>query len=1095
MPLLIQRASAGSGKTEQLARRYLQILLSKDAAGHAIDPRTILAATFTREAAGEILARILKILSLAAQDTTSSKRIFEGLNISPPSRLECQLLLRQLMEHIHRLRIGTIDALFAEQARSFALDLGLAPHWEIADSFTTSQLAQRTVLELMKVSPLFFDDWKMLHRFKRRLSFLNVAAQLFEKNRWLAHVQLLEPAPEDKRPPLLLTSKEINEIKEFLRLFSIPLTAHGKPNGHWVKALEKLQQFLSQALYLRDFLELSPLFLKLLEDEPRFYGQPIAEDFLTFFTPIVHASYAEEYRLSLLQESALHRLVEAYHELRSHVSFAFGRYSFLEIEEIVTRGSQQFSKEEMAFRMDLSTEHLLLDEYQDTSAGQHAFLFPLMGDVLAKGGCAYVVGDVKQGIYGWRGGRRHLLAFLEKAYEPYLQVTAPLHRSYRSSPAILAAVNHVFGALKNQDILERMKAGEAFKNAASRWSHEFHAQESAHVAASLRGEVRMHKVPVAQGALQETIMKEITQKVVQLVEHHLRQDPLRGVTILLRRRKFIPSLLMRLREQGIRASGEGGNPLADTLAIEVVLSLLSWMDHPGNSAAYEHVRISPLGELLRESGECAATQRAFLYERIIDHGYAKSIRSWVSQPRFQDACSDYEKEHLEKFIAMAYRFDALGQGSPSELVRRARQERVESRHHHGVRVLSMHASKGLEFETVILMDLETSIFGGDQRGIQIQKTDDGKFLIPESRRISECPRHPHREYLQNILREEQWEEALSLLYVAMTRAISYLDIVIADQGEETTATKSMASWLRASALENYFCEGLAQEREKHVSTDLSPCKESPCFEPQLLTRVPILHKRSPSKEMTSTFIELSEKFYDVRARAHGTQKHRRLSQIEWSNDISGHFVMEYGGTQELQAVFHREYFLSKWKEYGVTKLEVWRERPFALVLDEELVVGTFDRVVIGYADRPVRAQIIDFKSGLARIFHTDLLRRPGKQMDAALDSHCDLSGMYTYSPASKCSSALPHLPSQSPRHDQYEISGLGDLTQPRDTTLDHTLCDDSWKFLRPDPYEIREREKQEQRIKQYEKQLEAYETALRYMLPTLQEIERTILWI
>ncbi len=45
-------------------------------------------------------------------------------------------------------------------------------------------------------------------------------------------------------------------------------------------------------------------------------------------------------------------------------------------------------------------------------------------------------------------------------------------------------------------------------------------------------------------------------------------------------------------------------------------------------------------------------------------------------------------------------------------------------------------------------------------------------------------------------------------------------------------------------------------------------------------------------------------------------------------------------------------------------------------------------------------------------------------MDPALDSHCDLGGMYTYSPASKCSSALPHQPSRPPRHDQYEICGL-----------------------------------------------------------------------
>ncbi|MCF7729547.1 MAG: hypothetical protein K9M81_04165 [Chthoniobacterales bacterium] len=63
-------------------------------------------------------------------------------------------------------------------------------------------------------------------------------------------------------------------------------------------------------------------------------------------------------------------------------------------------------------------------------------------------------------------------------------------------------------------------------------------------------------------------------------------------------------------------------------------------------------------------------------------------------------------------------------------------------------------------------------------------------------------------------------------------------------------------------------------------------------------------------------------------------------------------------------------------------------------------------------------------SGIARIFHTNLLRKPGSQMDAALDSHFDLDSMYTYSPTSKCSPALPHQPSRPPRYDQYEICGL-----------------------------------------------------------------------
>jgi hypothetical protein len=98
------------------------------------------------------------------------------------------------------------------------------------------------------------------------------------------------------------------------------------------------------------------------------------------------------------------------------------------------------------------------------------------------------------------------------------------------------------------------------------------------------------------------------------------------------------------------------------------------------------------------------------------------------------------------------------------------------------------------------------------------------------------------------------------------------------------------------------------------------------------------------------------------------------------------------------------------------------------------------------------------KRMLARIFHTNHLRRPGSQMDAALDSHFDLDSMYTYSPASKCSSALPHQPSRSPRHDQYEISGLArifhsnllrKLESQMDTALISRSSSGSRDFIQP----------------------------------------------
>jgi hypothetical protein len=64
-------------------------------------------------------------------------------------------------------------------------------------------------------------------------------------------------------------------------------------------------------------------------------------------------------------------------------------------------------------------------------------------------------------------------------------------------------------------------------------------------------------------------------------------------------------------------------------------------------------------------------------------------------------------------------------------------------------------------------------------------------------------------------------------------------------------------------------------------------------------------------------------------------------------------------------------------------------------------------------------------------------------MDAALDSHFDLDSMYTYSPASKCSSALPHQPSRSPRYDQYEISGLLFLFTEKKESLKNIISENS----------------------------------------------------
>ena len=110
-PLLI-RASAGTGKTYQLTGRLLRILLS------GASPDTVIATTFTRKAAGEILTRVLLSLAHAATDASEVALLqladqtgLPGLTIE-----DCVKLSHSLLRDIHRLKIMTLDSLFSQLA-------------------------------------------------------------------------------------------------------------------------------------------------------------------------------------------------------------------------------------------------------------------------------------------------------------------------------------------------------------------------------------------------------------------------------------------------------------------------------------------------------------------------------------------------------------------------------------------------------------------------------------------------------------------------------------------------------------------------------------------------------------------------------------------------------------------------------------------------------------------------------------------------------------------------------------------------------------------------------------------------------------------
>ncbi len=139
-PMLV-RASAGTGKTYRLTARLLKILLQ------GAPPETILATTFTRKAAAEILERVLITLAEAADERNDGalEKLRQQVGIPTLPRLVCLQLLTRILRNIHRLRICTLDSLFAQLARSFPLELGLPPTWRLTDEIEETWLRERAV--------------------------------------------------------------------------------------------------------------------------------------------------------------------------------------------------------------------------------------------------------------------------------------------------------------------------------------------------------------------------------------------------------------------------------------------------------------------------------------------------------------------------------------------------------------------------------------------------------------------------------------------------------------------------------------------------------------------------------------------------------------------------------------------------------------------------------------------------------------------------------------------------------------------------------------------------------------------------------------
>ena len=804
-PFVTVRASAGSGKTYALTTRMIQLL----ADGASVEE--VFAATFARKAAGEILARVLHRLAIAADPQSPEATGLLAAAIQHPTA-DCIFfrdLLVRVTQSLDRLAIGTLDSFFATCVNASRFEIGLPATWTIG-SAAELKAQRRSAIHQSIANGATSVGSPLSHSPAATIADLMVRATGGATTTGLESLmdgivgnlagvhRETEPAAWDwlpvPRPPSLAAVEEaIAELQA--TVFADRRFAGARDGNLDAFRHTQWQDFVSKGIAA-----------KVIAGESSYYNKPIPPNAITAYRTLLAVAQSVILGRIVAQTRAIRDILGRYAETIDQLVAVEGIVSFDDVTRLVGLAASDGTLDAARWRGILFPKHLLLDEFQDTSLGQWRVLERLAEHVTFNGGTFFAVGDEKQAIYGWRGGKAELI---DSLVDFFAQTSTPLatrhlSESHRSSPAVLEAVNAVFTSLGTCLPLADWSA------VATRWANAFVLHAATAGKKNLPGWVRLRTAPAAgeDANASDNLLAEAASRAAALSL----ANPGARIGVLVRTNRAAEQVIAKLKAKNIVASAEGGNPLDDSPAVELLLSVLTLVDHPSDSIARFHVGTSPLAASCGLSATTAteATPQYLaaidgLRRELVDDGYGPVLERLASV--VAPLGSPRDTRRLEQCVESARAWDLSGGVSAHGLLRTddfvadCRATSVDDPVPSPIRVMTIHKAKGLEFDIVVLTDLEQKLVPYQPR-LVIERPSP---LAPISRVLATVPKD-FRAFLpadwQTVSEEVSHptvREAIATLYVGMTRAIQGLEIIVGPaMATEKTIPKTLAGILRTT---------------------------------------------------------------------------------------------------------------------------------------------------------------------------------------------------------------------------------------------------------------------------------------------------------
>ena len=359
-------------------------------------------------------------------------------------------------------------------------------------------------------------------------------------------------------------------------------------------------------------------------------------------------------------------------------------------------------------------------------------------------------------------------------------------------------------------------------------------------------------------------------------------------------------------------------------------------------------------------------------------GFERAAEAWLRrlEPHL-DPADRFSRERGRQFSSAAALFDQTGSRDVTEFIEFMGRHTVRDLESPAViRVMTIHKSKGLGFDVVLLPDLEGQSLGRRREGLGVERSTDREVDW-----ILDLPPDPFWENDPvlaahvHAAKAEACHEKLSLLYVAMTRAKRAMYAITKPVGSSSSANfpRLLADTLGHDpapiAVGSLRLPGAWSAGRADWLRDLPP---PPPRTPEpaglaaleAAARVVRRVSRRPSAERTGA-VEAAALFAPPAAADFGTAVHAALARVAWSGEGAAALAGLAGeAAEEARACLAAPELAGIWTPPEPGRAEAWIERPFEVVIDETWLSGKFDRVVIARdaGGRAVHATVFDFKT-------------------------------------------------------------------------------------------------------------------------------------